>query len=245
MSKPPADSFIDPPTSPGSAPLGELASRARARALSLALAALEHLLQQQTWARDRLRPHAGRVLRVAFDRAGAQTLSSPGLLARVGPSGLLQAAPPGTSADASLLIDPGPALLASVLRDGAQGLRAHVRIEGDALFAATLGELAEHLRWDAEEDLSRVVGDVAAHRLARLASQGLEALRVLGERSGSAGTQFLGAPQGPLAGGAQFEDQRVQARALERRVQALERRVARLAQGRVLSPGRSNAGSGA
>ena len=38
-------------------------------------------------------------------------------------------------------------------------------IQGGAL-ADELRHLARHLRWDAEEELSRVVGDVAAHRIA-------------------------------------------------------------------------------
>lgn len=38
-------------------------------------------------------------------------------------------------------------------------------VDGDAAFAATVRQLAGRLRWDIEEDLSRVIGDIAAHRL--------------------------------------------------------------------------------
>jgi ubiquinone biosynthesis protein UbiJ len=41
-----------------------------------------------------------------------------------------------------------------------------VDVEGNARLAAEVLVLVRHLRWDAEEDLSRVVGDIAAHRLA-------------------------------------------------------------------------------
>ena len=44
-------------------------------------------------------------------------------------------------------------------------LRA-VDVAGNAGLAAEVLVLARHLRWDVEEELSRVVGDVAAHRLA-------------------------------------------------------------------------------
>ena len=37
--------------------------------------------------------------------------------------------------------------------------------EGDAEFAAEIAFLARNLEWDAEEDLSKVVGDIAAHRI--------------------------------------------------------------------------------
>ena len=39
------------------------------------------------------------------------------------------------------------------------------RIEGSAEFAEALGFVIRNLRWDAEEDLSTVVGDIAAHRI--------------------------------------------------------------------------------
>jgi len=39
-----------------------------------------------------------------------------------------------------------------------------VEMTGDAEFAGEIAFLAKNLRWDVEEDLSRVVGDAAAHR---------------------------------------------------------------------------------
>ena len=37
--------------------------------------------------------------------------------------------------------------------------------EGDAEFATEIAFLARNLEWDVEEDLSKVVGDIAAHRI--------------------------------------------------------------------------------
>jgi ubiquinone biosynthesis protein UbiJ len=42
-----------------------------------------------------------------------------------------------------------------------------VEVHGDAKLAAEVLVLARHLRWDAEEDLAGVIGDVAAHRVAQ------------------------------------------------------------------------------
>jgi ubiquinone biosynthesis protein UbiJ len=39
-----------------------------------------------------------------------------------------------------------------------------IEMTGDADFAAEIAFLARNLRWDVEEDLSKVVGDAAAHR---------------------------------------------------------------------------------
>lgn len=46
---------------------------------------------------------------------------------------------------------------------------ADVSVSGDAELAGELARLAGKLRWDGAEDLSRLVGDMAAERLARSA----------------------------------------------------------------------------
>jgi ubiquinone biosynthesis protein UbiJ len=53
----------------------------------------------------------------------------------------------------------------AVLRD--ESARRLIRIEGDAALAAAFVGVLSNLRWDVEEDLSRVVGDVAARRAVR------------------------------------------------------------------------------
>lgn len=210
--------------------LGEITGQVRERGLQLVFAALAHLLQQQAWARERLRPHAGRTVRVALE-APAGPFAPPDILAGVDAEGMLGTAPAGARPDATLLLRPSAQALAALLRDGPQGLSAHLRVEGDVMLAATLGELAQHLRWDAEEDLSRVVGDAAAHRIVRMAGQGLASFLDLGRRIESAAAQFLGAPQGPLAAGTQFAALREEAVRLERQFQTLESRAARIARG--------------
>lgn len=42
---------------------------------------------------------------------------------------------------------------------------ADVLLEGDTELAANVGRIVRQLKWDATEDLSRVVGDIAAQRL--------------------------------------------------------------------------------
>jgi ubiquinone biosynthesis protein UbiJ len=55
----------------------------------------------------------------------------------------------------------------SALRSGA------VHIEGDAEVAQAFSELLKHARPDLEEELSRVIGDVAAHRIGNMARSAL------------------------------------------------------------------------
>ncbi len=128
------------------------------------LAFINHVLRQQPWARERLRPHAGRTVRVSavpFDFTLA-----------IGPEGLVQAADSEVSVEsgshqgsqADVVLQIRLANLPLFALDPERATK-DVRIEGDAEFAHTLSTLARELRWDAEEDLSRVTGDIAAHRL--------------------------------------------------------------------------------
>jgi ubiquinone biosynthesis protein UbiJ len=42
---------------------------------------------------------------------------------------------------------------------------SQIAFTGDSELAATLSDIARNIEWDIEEDLSRVLGDVAAHRI--------------------------------------------------------------------------------
>ena len=52
-----------------------------------------------------------------------------------------------------------------------------VRIDGDVQFAGDIQWLADNLRWELEEDLARLMGDVPAHTLASMARGAVQALR--------------------------------------------------------------------
>ncbi len=56
----------------------------------------------------------------------------------------------------------------SIAREALRGERPAVRIEGDVQFTAEVNWLVDHVRWDAEEDLARLIGDAPAHTLASI-----------------------------------------------------------------------------
>ena len=56
---------------------------------------------------------------------------------------------------------------------------SYVKIEGDADFANTISQLSQSLRWEAEDDLSKVVGDIAATRIVGGARSAFDAARSL------------------------------------------------------------------
>jgi ubiquinone biosynthesis protein UbiJ len=121
-----------------------------------ALAGLNHLLQQQPWAAERLRPFAGQVVEFRCP-------PFPELRLRIADSGLLDRAQAEAASTLVVKLTPGalPFLLA---RD--ETARRQVEIEGSADLASAVDNLFRNLTWDVEEDLSRVFGDIVAHRLA-------------------------------------------------------------------------------
>ena len=120
------------------------------------ITALNHLLKGQGWARERLRPFTGKL--VVFRLAPL-----PELGLHILESGLVEAAPKDAPADLTVTIQPAalPHLLA---RD--ESAMAQVELAGPVDLASTVQLLFRELSWDAEEDLSKLVGDIIAHRIA-------------------------------------------------------------------------------
>src|SRR6186997_1727700 len=115
-------------------------------------AALNHLLEAESWARERLAPFAGETIEL-------RAVPLPVLRFAVAADGRL--APAAAGAAAALTISAGPGALAAALQGEEQLMRA-VEVAGNAQLAAEVMFLVRHLRWDAEEDAARLIGDVAA-----------------------------------------------------------------------------------
>lgn len=125
-----------------------------------ALAFVNHVLSQSDWAQSRLKPFAGRVARI--DMAPFDV----GFM--VADDGLLDAPDPDVHIDVTLTL---PSLSPLLLLQGVDALMRSVRLSGTVDFAEALGFIVRNLRWDAEEDLSKFIGDIAAHRLMSGAKQ--------------------------------------------------------------------------
>jgi ubiquinone biosynthesis protein UbiJ len=151
-----------------------------------ALSALNHVLRQQDWARDRLRAHAGRTVRMIVESPLGPVASE----ARIADDGTLEVATVA-SPTVTLTLKPSIDALFGALRDGPKGLTGHLKVEGDVMVAAAVGEIAQHLRWDVEEDLSRVFGDRVAHRVGETAREGARQADDLRGRVESGVRQFL------------------------------------------------------
>lgn len=119
--------------------------------------ALNHLLGAEAWARDKLKPFAGQC--VEFHASPL-----PALRLNILDTGLLEAA--AQDAAPSLVVTIGSGALPALMQ-GEDALMREIGVEGNADLASAVQYLFRHLRWDMEEDLSRIFGDVVAHRLVR------------------------------------------------------------------------------
>ncbi len=115
---------------------------------------LNHVLDGADWARERLRPHAGK--RVRFEVAPLAV----GLA--LDESGRVAADP---AAEPELTVRLTHFLLPRLLLGDEAAFR-QVETVGDIELAREVDFLFRHLRWEVEEDLARVFGDIAGRRMA-------------------------------------------------------------------------------
>ncbi len=127
--------------------------------MKLTAEALNHLLRQNPWAAAKLRPYAGKTVRIAIPPFET--------VLRIDSAGEFAAAESGAIADAGIRLSPFAALQTLVRPE----LAPPADLEGDTQLAATVGKMLRELRWDAEEDLSRLVGDIPAHELSQAGSR--------------------------------------------------------------------------
>ena len=136
---------------------------------------LNHVLMQEREAMERLVRQKGRIARVQWRHFSMALL--------VTPAGLFNLAPEGSTPDLLLEVtDTNPLALAQT---ALRGDKPSIRIEGDVQLAAEINWLVDHVQWDVEEDLARIIGDAPAHTIAKVARTAAGAVR-----------QFVGARMG-------------------------------------------------
>ncbi len=121
---------------------------------------LNHVLMQEPQAMERLARQKGRVVLAQWRDMTFKLL--------VTPAGLLDLAAGEATPDLTLVItQESPFVIAQELMRGG---KPSVRIDGDVQLAAEMSWLIDHVRWDIEEDLSRLMGDAPAHMLVQAAT---------------------------------------------------------------------------
>lgn len=127
---------------------------------------LQHLMQQNRWTAPRLQPYAHSHLCLDFKVARVMlTVLSNGELAVAGDT---------ATADATIHLPPSLAM--RLLRQDPQA-HSLIKIDGDSALGMEIGKILAAIRWDVEEDLSKVVGDVAAFEVVQLGQQTMQRLQ--------------------------------------------------------------------
>jgi ubiquinone biosynthesis protein UbiJ len=133
---------------------------------SVVPAAINHLLAQEPWARGKLAAHSGKVARL--------DLSAWTLDLKVTGDGMLALAAAGDAPAVTIGVKPADVPLILQNRERAF---SYVTVDGDADFANAVSQVSQALHWEAEEDLSKLVGDIAAVRLVAGAKSALHAAK--------------------------------------------------------------------
>ncbi|RZI71621.1 MAG: hypothetical protein EOP80_14850 [Variovorax sp.] len=128
---------------------------------------LNHVLQQEPEAQQRLMRQQGRVVRFQWRFVTMQLVATP--------AGLLDLAPDVATPDLTLTVTQESPF--DIARSTLRGAKPAVQITGDVQLAAEVNWLVDHVRWDVEDDLARLVGDVPAHAVGTGARRVVAALR--------------------------------------------------------------------
>ncbi|MEY3651177.1 MAG: hypothetical protein RLZZ351_542 [Pseudomonadota bacterium] len=112
---------------------------------------LNHLITQNNWARGELQPFSGQTVTIHLGPTNANlTILENGGLAMAGESAL---------SDASISLSPSLALRILAKDVSASN---QVQITGNTELAKALAKVLQGMRWDYEEDLSKIIGDIPA-----------------------------------------------------------------------------------
>ncbi len=124
---------------------------------------LQHLMQQNSWTAPLLQPYAHKNLRLDFKVAQATlTILNNGELAVAGDS---------VEADATIHLPPSLAM--RLLRQDPLA-PSLIKIDGDTALGIEVGKILSAIRWDIEDDLSKVVGDIAAYQVVQIGQEKLQ-----------------------------------------------------------------------
>jgi ubiquinone biosynthesis protein UbiJ len=130
---------------------------------------LQHLINQNSWAHALLQPFAGKSVRLDFLLAKATlVILENGNLAVAGETNI---------PDATVTIPPG-LLLRLIAKD--ESAKMQIRVEGDTHLASELSKVFSNIRWDYEDDLSKVVGDIPASKLGQFLRKSTSTVKATG-----------------------------------------------------------------
>jgi ubiquinone biosynthesis protein UbiJ len=107
----------------------------------------------------------------------------------------------------------------------------HVKVSGDVDLAQAVSSLAGQLRWEAEEDLSKLVGDPMAHRIMKAAQQSKQFGQNVLQDVGTSVLEYLVHEKPTLVKREELVRHKDEIRRLRDDVERIEKRIERLLEG--------------
>lgn len=133
---------------------------------ALSTSFLQHLLAQNSWANALLQPYAGKA--VQFDIASIKAniiILEDGGLAIAGETNI---------ADATVCIS-ASLILRLIAQD--EAAKMQIVISGDTHLATEFAKVLSNMRWDYEDDLSKLVGDVSALKISQFGREAVSGIK--------------------------------------------------------------------
>ena len=127
---------------------------------------LQHIINQNNWSREHLIPFAGKVLQFDF------VLIKPSLI--ILEDGSLSFAGETIAADAVIHLPPSLTLRLLANDDAA---KMQIKIDGDTHLATQVSKVLQKLRWDVEDDMSHLVGDITASKISKSSHKVLQTVK--------------------------------------------------------------------
>ena len=202
----------------------EGAATAWPAAVGMFLRGFNHVLRQHAWARERFAAFAGQTVRMVVNTPLGEVSAS----ALIAVDGTFEAAPAARAPAVTLTVRAPLDALVAAAAGGPASAMQHLRIDGDAALAAAIGQVAPYLRWDAEDDLARIVGDVPARRFTRFVDQFRDGVRDWRLRTETATVEYLVHENPQLVSKPMLESLRSAVRALRDDLERLNKRIERL-----------------
>jgi ubiquinone biosynthesis protein UbiJ len=186
---------------------------------SLAASAVNKLTAAAPLARERLSRFAGKT--AAF-RVGPLPVALT-----VQTTGEVLPAAEGAARDLEVRVSP---FLLPRLAAHDEAAYRDIEMQGDVEFAGEIAFLAKHLKWDVEEDLSKVVGDAAAHRAVSAARAAAAWGKDASERLAAGAAEYWTEESPLIATRVKVEDFVAGVTELRDTVERLDKRIERLAE---------------
>jgi ubiquinone biosynthesis accessory factor UbiJ len=140
---------------------------------------LQHIIDQNQWAKPHLLPFAGKTIGFDFVLAKARL--------KILEDGSFSLGEKNDALEAN--IHAPPSLLLRMMA-GDESAKMQFKITGDTHFATEISKVLQNMRWDFEDDLSKLTGDIAANKTVSFAKKAVATAKQQGKDAAEMLSEF-------------------------------------------------------